>query len=169
MTTEVIVAIYEPPASGLPYLAVAIVSNEVVYTLATETAEEARTLMDRVGDELSRNSTGVLRPLPCQAQVSFSGPHLKARAIPTTAMKWPRRHSRIVWGKQRPYSKQGFSCAEGRVLTQLQNLLCPNRVSYIRGPIPFRWSACRQKQLVFFLSLQTNTSIIFSLGSSVPP
>ena len=55
MTTEVIVAIYEPPASGLPYLAVAIVSNEVVYTLAAETAEEARTLMDLVGDELSRN------------------------------------------------------------------------------------------------------------------
>ena len=73
---------------------------------------------------------GVLRPLPCQAQVSFGGPHLKARAIPTTTMKWPRRHSRIVWGKQRPYSKQGLTCAEGRVLTQLQHLRSHCRRSF---------------------------------------
>jgi hypothetical protein len=65
VTTEVIVAVYEPPAAGLPYLAVAIVSNEVVETLTAKTAEEARGLMDRVGDELSK----ILRAYPRRSRV----------------------------------------------------------------------------------------------------
>jgi hypothetical protein len=51
MATNVVVAVYDPPASGLPYLAVALVSNEIVGTLAAETAAEALRLIVRFGHE----------------------------------------------------------------------------------------------------------------------
>ena len=39
---------------GLPYLAVALVSDEIMGTLTAETAEEARSLIVRIGDELDK-------------------------------------------------------------------------------------------------------------------
>ena len=54
MTTNVVVAVYDPPESGLPYLAVALVSDEIMGTLTAETAEEARSLIVRIGDELDK-------------------------------------------------------------------------------------------------------------------
>ena len=54
MTTNVVVAVYDPPESGLPYLAVALVSDEIMGTLTAETADEARSLIVRIGDELDK-------------------------------------------------------------------------------------------------------------------
>ena len=38
MRTNVVVAVYDPPADGLPYLTVAFVSNQVVETVLADTA-----------------------------------------------------------------------------------------------------------------------------------
>ena len=54
LPTNVVAAVYDPPASGLPYLAVVLVSNEIVETLTADTAAEAQSLIVRLGDELGK-------------------------------------------------------------------------------------------------------------------
>ena len=54
MRTNVVLAVYDPPASGLLYLAAVIVDNTFVGALATATEAEAQTLIDLVGNELNK-------------------------------------------------------------------------------------------------------------------
>jgi hypothetical protein len=57
MRTNVVIAVYDPPAEGLPYLTVALVSNEVVETVTADTAAEAQSVLDRIGSELGMDDS----------------------------------------------------------------------------------------------------------------
>ena len=52
MKTNVVVAVYDPPEEGLPYLTVALVSNQVVEAVVADTAAEAQHFLDRIAFEL---------------------------------------------------------------------------------------------------------------------
>jgi hypothetical protein len=54
MPTNVVLAVYDPPASGLPYLAAVIINNIFIGALAAATAAEARSVVELIGDELNR-------------------------------------------------------------------------------------------------------------------
>ncbi|HVJ79335.1 MAG TPA: hypothetical protein VM620_16025 [Hyphomicrobium sp.] len=54
MPTNVVLAVYDPPASGLPYLAAVIINNTFIGALAAATAAEALGVVELIGDELSR-------------------------------------------------------------------------------------------------------------------
>ena len=56
MPTNVVLAVYDPPASGLPYLAAVIVDNTFVGALAAPTEAEAHTVIDIIGEELNKIS-----------------------------------------------------------------------------------------------------------------